>query len=91
MVDFNSIINKPVCRNWQTRQTQNLLPSGRVGSSPTTGIFLTGNLDRFPVFAFTDKGIRLTFQDNFRLIPEFSKFDPQSDKLLNIADRLRRA
>ena len=29
MVDFNSIINKPVCRNWQTRQTQNLL-SARV-------------------------------------------------------------
>lgn len=25
MVDFISIINKPVCRNWQTRQTQNLL------------------------------------------------------------------
>ena len=78
MVDFNSIINKPVCRNWQTRQTQNLLPSGRVGSSPTTGIFLTGNLDRFPVFTFTDRGIQLTFQDNFRL--------NNSDKLFFISD-----
>ena len=78
MVDFNSIINKPVCRNWQTRQTQNLLPSGRVGSSPTTGIFLTGNLDRFPVFTFTDKGIRLTFQDNFH--------PNNSDKIFFISD-----
>ena len=36
-----------------------------MGSSPTTGIFLTGNLDRFPVFTFTDKGGR-----NITLRPE---------------------